>query len=168
MGTAIERGTSAAHNMGAKAAAYDMRYAECDGMDVLATYDTFKQQVDLSRSGGGPAFVNVKTYRYQGHSMSDPQKYRTKDEVGEFEERDCINTLVNWMIEHGKASQDQIDELDKKAKKRSVDSVKFAEESPDMPIEELYTDVYANPWEGSPYIVGKPHPDYDVPDQIDR
>jgi len=168
MGTHISRGTSMAHDLSAKAKSYGMRYAKCDGMDVLATYDAVKQEADQTRGGDGPAFINVETYRYQGHSMSDPQKYRTKDEVGEFEEQDCINTLVNWLVEHDKASQDQLDDMDKAAKKAATDSVKFAEESEEISTDELHTDVYKKPWEGSPYKVGKPHPDYDVPDQNDR
>jgi len=168
MGTHIARGTSKADDLSVKAKSYGMRYGQCDGMNVLDTYDTIKTQVDQTRGGDGPAFINVETYRYQGHSMSDPQKYRTKDEVGEYEEQDCINTLVNWLIEHDIADQDKLDELDKQAKQAAVDAVKFAEESDEVGSEELYTDVYKNPWDSGPYTVGKPHEDYDVPDQHDR
>ena len=159
-----------------------MRYAECDGLDVLGTYRTASRPaVDGTRNARpdqleawrlasanrsrpttatartpGPAFINVKTYRYQGHSMSDPQKYRSKEEVGEKQEVDCINRLVNWLIEHDKASQDQIDQLDHDAKEASKAAIKFAEESPDMPIEELYTDVYVNVF--GPYKKGRSAP----------
>lgn len=158
MGTSIERGTSMAHDLSVKAKAYGMRYAECDGLDLLETYDTFAREVAATRgstskalgydedAGEGPAFINVKTYRYQGHSMSDPQKYRSKDEVQEHQQQDCINTLVNHLIEKKLASQEQIDALDKKAKKAAQDAVKYANESPEPGIEELYTDVYQEPY----------------------
>ncbi len=106
----------------------------------------------------GPAYVNVKTYRYQGHSMSDPQKYRSKDEVGEKQDVDCINRLVNWLIENDKATQDQIDKLDNQAKQVSKDAIKFAEESPELGMDELYTDVYKNVF--GPYQRGEAHPEF--------
>jgi pyruvate dehydrogenase E1 component alpha subunit len=182
MGTDIARGTAMAHDQKQRAEMYGMRYYECDGQDVLDTYTTFRDAVAATRNARpinynedtgtrdelpeyfaegrtpGPAFVNVKTYRYQGHSMSDPQKYRSKDEVGERQEIDCINRLVNHLIEHDLATQEQIDELDKQAKQTAKDAVKFAEESPDLPIEELYTDVYVNVF--GPYKKGEPNPEF--------
>ncbi len=165
MGTHIARGTSMADDLQAKAQAYGMRYAECDGLDFIETYACFKREVantrgaenpqwdrgalpDYRKDGRtpGPCFINVRTYRYKGHSMSDPQKYRSKDEVGEVEQNDCIQRLVRYLIDRGLATQEQIDDLDKQAKQTSSDAVKFANESPDMPIEELYTDVYAQPF----------------------
>jgi pyruvate dehydrogenase E1 component alpha subunit len=182
MGTDIARGTSMAHDQKQRAEMYGMRYFECDGQDVLDTYRTFKKAVDGARGARpinyneetgqreelptydkdgrtpGPAYVNVKTYRYQGHSMSDPQKYRSKDEVGEKQDVDCINRLVNQLVEADKATQEQIDELDNKAKQVSKDAIKFAEQSEDMPIEELYTDVYLNVF--GPYKKGEPNPEF--------
>ncbi len=167
MGTAIERGTSAANDMGAKAKAYGMEYRECDGMDVLATYDCFKPLIDAMRSstskalgapketGCGPAFVNVKTYRFVGHSMSDPQKYRTKDEVDGMKERDPITTLVNHLMDRKLFTQEQIDKLDAEMKALAAEAVKFAEESPEPALSELFTDVYSQPYEGGPYKVGQ-------------
>ena len=173
MGTHIARGTAMANDLSAKAEAFGMRYAECDGLDVLDVYDCFSEQVAMTRgaknpqwtrgnwdeitysregSNPGPALINVKTYRYQGHSMSDPQKYRTKDEVGEFKDRDPINLLVNKLIEDGKATQEQCSELDSKAKEVSKEAIAFAEASPEMPVEEMFTDVYANPF--GPYVKG--------------
>lgn len=165
MGTHIARGTSMAQDLSAKAEAYGMRYAECDGLDVLDTYACFKREVENARNARnpqwergvipeyrregqtpGPCFVNVKTYRYKGHSMSDPQKYRSKDEVGEFEDNDCIHRLVRHLIEHNLADQEKIDGLDKQAKEAASDAVKFAQDSEPMPTEELYKDVYLNPF----------------------
>jgi len=178
MGTHINRGTAMGNDLRHKAQAFGMRYAECDGQDVLATFDCFTEQVALTRGARpinynektgkredvpkydaegrspGPAFINVKTYRYQGHSMSDPQKYRTKDEVAGFQEVDCINRLVNTLIEDGRATQEQIDELDNQAKEAAKEAVKFAEASPDLPMDEMYTDVYVNTF--GPYKTGEP------------
>ena len=167
MGTHIARGTSMANDLKAKAESFGMRYAECDGLDALDVFECFSREVaktrgaknpqwkrgdwdkiTYSREGNenGPCFINVKTYRYQGHSMSDPQKYRSKDEVGEFKEQDCIQNLVRYMIEGGFADQDTIDALDSKAKEAALESVKFAEESPELSVDEMWTDVYSNPY----------------------
>jgi pyruvate dehydrogenase E1 component alpha subunit len=89
-----------------------------------------------------------------GHSMSDPQKYRSKDEVAERKEHDPINTLVNHLIERNLATQEQINALDDQAKQIAIDAVKFADESPATPVEELFTDVYSMPF--GPYKVSEP------------
>lgn len=156
MGTAIGRGTSHAHDLSVKAAAYGMRFARCNGMDVLDTYNCFREQVELIRvKKQGSVFIDCQTYRYKGHSMSDPQKYRSKEEVAEQEQfHDPINRLVNHLIERKMATQKQIDELDKQAKKMALDAVKYASESPDMPLDELYTDVYVEPY--GPYKTSPP------------
>ncbi|MEE9405060.1 MAG: thiamine pyrophosphate-dependent enzyme [Algisphaera sp.] len=182
MGTDISRGTSMALDQKSRAEAYGLRYFECDGQDVLDTYRTFKKAVDgarnarpvnynektgkreslptYSREGRspGPAYVNVKTYRYQGHSMSDPQKYRSKDEVGQKQDVDCINRLVVQLQDAGRITEAQCETLDSKAKKISKEAIAFAESSPPMPIEELFTDVYANPF--GPYKKGEPNPEF--------
>lgn len=185
MGTHINRGTAMANDLAAKAESYGMRYAECDGQDVLATYDCLAEQVaqtrgarpiafdeeanertalpSYSRDGRspGPAFINVKTYRYQGHSMSDPQKYRTKEEVTEYKDVDCINRLVNWLIDTDRATQDDCDALDQQAKHAVSESIRFAEESPEPTREnEMFTDVFLNPPAGGPWKRGEPHPDF--------
>jgi pyruvate dehydrogenase E1 component alpha subunit len=165
MGTHIARGTSMAAQLGAKAEAYGIRYTECDGQDVLDVYHTFKREVARTRGAKnpqwergshpvyrregqspGPCFVNVHTYRYKGHSMSDPQKYRSKEDVSAAQEQDCIERMVRQLIDRGVATQDQIDRLDKKAKKVAQAAVKFASESPDLGPDEMYTDVYRKPF----------------------
>jgi len=154
MGTAINRGTSNADDLSVKAAAYGMRFARCDGMDLFSTYDCFKELADSIRSGqGGPAFVDCQTYRYKGHSMSDPQKYRAKEEVVQFEQRDPINTLVNHLIEKNMATQSHVDELDQHAKDEALASVRYATESPEPTVEDLFTDVYSQPF--GPYRQGE-------------
>jgi pyruvate dehydrogenase E1 component alpha subunit len=153
MGTHISRGTSVAGDLSVKAAAYGVRFERCDGMDVLATYDCFKPLLDAVRSGEeGPALVEARTYRYKGHSMSDPQKYRSKEEVAQREQHDPINGLVNYLIDHRLVGQEKIEELDKQAKQAAMDAVRFADESPETPMEEMHTDVYSQPF--APYKKG--------------
>lgn len=164
MGTHIARGTTQANDLGKKAAAYGMRYAECNGTDLLEVYDVTAREVERVRgstckalgredAGEGPVFINVETYRYQGHSMSDPRKYRTKEEEEEYQARDCIYKLSQHLIDNKLATQEQVDELDKQAKKASQDAVKYAEQSPNPDYDELYTDVYVNPY--PPFKVGE-------------
>ncbi|BAM02188.1 thiamine pyrophosphate-dependent enzyme [Phycisphaera mikurensis] len=186
MGTDIARGTAMAHDQRQRAEAYGMRYAECDGQDVLDTYVTFRDEVKRTRNarpinynektgkresiptydvGGrtpGPCFINVKTYRYQGHSMSDPQKYRSKDEVSGKQDVDCINRLVAHLIEHDLLDQESIDKLDAKAKDAAKQALAHAEAADPMPRSELFTDVYANPY--GPYKQGEPNPAFAAPD----
>ncbi len=174
MGTHIARGTAMAHDLKAKAEAFGMRYAECDGLDVLATFDCFAREVAATRNAknpqwhrgdwdklayhrdgnaNGPCFINVKTVRYQGHSMSDPQKYRKETgEVENAKSRDPIQGLVRHLIERGLATQEDITALDEKAKAMAAEAVAFAEASPDMPASEMFTDVYADVY--GPYIAG--------------
>lgn len=98
MGTAIERGTTMAHDLSVKAAAYGIDFLEVDGMDICSIYDSFKPFADMCREEQKPGFVDLKTYRYQGHSMSDPQKYRTKEEVAQYQERDSIDRLAHLLM----------------------------------------------------------------------
>jgi pyruvate dehydrogenase E1 component alpha subunit len=98
MGTAIERGTTMAHDLRKKADAYGIRGEIIDGFDVIDLYDDFKPLVDWCRENQRPAFVDLKTYRYLGHSMSDPQKYRTKEEVDQFKSKDSIDRLASQLM----------------------------------------------------------------------
>ena len=147
MGTAIDRGTTMADDLSVKAQAYGIEYREIEGMDPRTLYDDFKPFVDVLREEQRPGFVNLHCYRYQGHSMSDPQKYRTKDEVGQYQDRDGIDNLAHHLMnERGCLSEDEFKQLQKDAKQAARDSVKFAEETPEPnPEEELYSDVYLDP-----------------------
>jgi len=153
MGTAIERGTTMAHDLRKKAEAYGIRGEIIDGFDIVNLYDHFKPLVDWCREEQKPAFVDLKTYRYLGHSMSDPQKYRTKEEVEMFKSKDSIDRYASYLLNERKgadgkpvlseqAFMDMQTEI-KEAVKRSVD---FAEASPTPDIAaELYSDVFLNP-----------------------
>jgi len=146
MGTAIHRHTANHENLTARGESYGIKSMQIDGLSILNLYDHFKPLADECRDLQRPAFVDLKTYRYQGHSMSDPQKYRTKEEVESYKEKDSIAMLAAHLLndreclteDDWKAMQDEI-----KAVVR--DAVKFAEEAPEPDPGELYTDVYANP-----------------------
>jgi pyruvate dehydrogenase E1 component alpha subunit len=156
MGTSIERGTTMASDLTKKADAYGIRGEVMDGFDVLDLYDHFKPLADWCREQQKPAFVDVKTYRYQGHSMSDPQKYRTKEEVDSFKERDSINALASHLMNDRKGrdgkpvlSEEQFLAMQKETKELVRESIEFAESSPSPdPASDLYTDVLVNPLPG--------------------
>jgi pyruvate dehydrogenase E1 component alpha subunit len=147
MGTSIERGTTMAHDLTAKARAYGIEGVQIDGMDILNIYDQFKPLVDRCREKQRPAFVDLLTYRYQGHSMSDPQKYRLKDEVETIKQRDSITLLERHLITERKCfSEADMDAVVAAAKAAALDAVEFAESAPvSDPAAELYSDVYMNP-----------------------
>ncbi|MCA9285609.1 MAG: pyruvate dehydrogenase (acetyl-transferring) E1 component subunit alpha [Phycisphaerales bacterium] len=146
MGTAIGRGTTMAHDLSVKAAAYGIEAVVVDGMDVLAVYDGMKPLVDWCREECRPAFVDMRTYRYKGHSMSDPRKYRTRDEEERFESEDPIDRLVGHLERRKALDKESLAELNRDVKQQVRDSVKWAEASPPPPIEELFTDVYVDEW----------------------
>ncbi|CAE7441251.1 pdhA, partial [Symbiodinium necroappetens] len=164
MGTSIGRGTTMADKLYKKAEAYGIEHRTIDGLNILNLYDEFKPFADILREEQRPGFVDLKTYRYQGHSMSDPQKYRTKEEVAEFKERDCVDTLAHHLLsERGCLSEDEFKQMQKEAKDIAKNAVKFAESSEDPdPETELYSDVFVNPQKGlSPsgeYVEGVKNP----------
>jgi len=146
MGTAIDRGTTMAHDLSVKAAAYGIDFLHVDGMDILEIYDQFHPFAENCRKNQRPGFVDLKTYRYQGHSMSDPQKYRTKEEVAKFQERDSIDKLANELLNVRKVlTEERFKDMQKEIREIVKDSIDFAEASPVPEASELYTDVYANP-----------------------
>ncbi|MGV6815094.1 MAG: pyruvate dehydrogenase (acetyl-transferring) E1 component subunit alpha [Phycisphaerales bacterium] len=145
MGTAIQRHTANNDHLIDRAKGYGIRGVEIDGLDIMNIYNKFKPIVDECRETSRPAFIDLKTYRYQGHSMSDPQKYRTKDEVDSFKDKDSIAKLCSDLMSMG-----HIDEAGWKAMRKEISdivraSVEFAENSPVPEPGELYTDVYSNP-----------------------
>lgn len=141
MGTDYRR-VSAVEDLSSMGASYGIVGSRVDGMDVLTVYDALMEQVTSLRKNPGPAFFEVLTYRYKGHSMSDPAHYRSKEELAQFKELDPISTLKDRMIYQKLLTPEQFKELDDEAKKISMDSVKFAEESPEPDPAELYTDVF--------------------------
>ncbi len=150
MGTSIDRGTTMADDLGKKAEAYGIDYLETDARDIRRLYDDFKPFADACREEQKPGFVNIHCYRYQGHSMSDPQKYRTKDEVEEYKAKDPIELLATHVTEERNAlSSDDLNALRRETKQIAKDAQKFAEESPEPdPETELFADVMFNPRRG--------------------
>ncbi|MCE2652146.1 MAG: pyruvate dehydrogenase (acetyl-transferring) E1 component subunit alpha [Planctomycetaceae bacterium] len=145
MGTAIERGTTMAHDLTAKAKAYGIEGVHINGMDILDIYDQFKPLVDRCRENSRPAFVDLLTYRYQGHSMSDPQKYRAKDEVEAVKQRDSIALLERHLLTERRClSEADVDKIVQECKAIALDSLEYAETAPTPEASELYSDVYIN------------------------
>jgi len=151
MGTSIERGTTMAHDLCLKAAGYGIKGIQIDGMSILDIYDQFKPLVDECRDLQRPGFVDLKTYRYQGHSMSDPQKYRGKEEVDKFKERDSIANLASHLMgakdKGGRAclTEDQWKKMQDDIAEIVRDSVEFSENADAPDASELFSDVYLNP-----------------------
>lgn len=150
MGTSVER-TSNVTELYKLACGFDMPAWQVDGMSVMEVYENIKKAAELVRTPDhGPVFLEIKTYRYKGHSMSDPAKYRTKEELEQYKSEDPILELKAYMLEHKVAKEEQLKEIDKKVKAVVAESVTFAEESPFPEAHELYEDVYITP--NYPYI----------------
>jgi len=122
---------------------FDMPCAPVDGMDPVAVHNAMDEAVSRARRGEGPTFLEMRTYRYKGHSMSDPAKYRSKEEVEEFKAKDPVESVKETILRKKYANEAWIEEINEKVKAIVDESVRFAEESPLPEAQELYTDVYA-------------------------
>ena len=122
---------------------FDMPCAPVDGMDPVAVHNAMDEAVSRARKGEGPTFLEMRTYRYKGHSMSDPAKYRSKEEVEEFKAKDPVESVKETILRKKYANEAWIEEINEKVKAIVDESVRFAEESPLPEAQELYTDVYA-------------------------
>jgi pyruvate dehydrogenase E1 component alpha subunit len=142
MGTSVKRSTSLKQIVD-RAEGYDIPGEIVDGMNFREVRDKIAEIVTSIRRESHPAFIEARTYRYRGHSMSDPASYRTKDELEKYRLDDPITRLRAQLTREGKLTNEQFDQLDKSAKKIAIDSVKFAEESPDPSLEKLYDYAYA-------------------------
>lgn len=143
MGTAQGRSTSTP-DLYTRGAAFGIPGEAVDGMDVLAVKDAGLRAVKHCRSGKGPYILEIKTYRYRGHSMSDPAKYRTREEVQKMrDERDPIEQVRELLLAGKHASEDDLKAIDKNIKKVVNASAEFAKESPLPDVSELWTDIYA-------------------------
>lgn len=144
MGTSVER-TSNVHDLWKLGLAYDMPSKPVDGLTVEAVHEAIEEAVARARRGDGPSFLEMKTYRYKGHSMSDAQTYRTKDEVKEYQTQDPIQKVLHTLLQNKWIDEAGIDMMNERVKTLVDESVLFAEESPYPEPEELYKDVYAEP-----------------------
>ena len=143
MGTSVSR-ASAVTEIWKKACAYDMTGERVDGMDVLAVRRITDQLVAQAREKHEPSLLECVTYRYRGHSMSDPDNYRGKDEIKEWQTRDAILSLGDYMKKQKMLDDPEIQKIDEEVTAQVEDAVKFAEESPEPDPKDLYRDVYAD------------------------
>ena len=141
MGTAVDR-ASAVPRMIDKAPAYGMEGKQVDGMDVIAVYEATTEALQAIRDGKGPQFLEMLTYRFEGHSMGDPLRYRTKDEVEKWREGDPIGILERHLLKENIATREELEDLDKGVEQEIEEAVRFAEESPFPAYEELFKDIY--------------------------
>jgi pyruvate dehydrogenase E1 component alpha subunit len=141
MGTSLERTTNLLdiYKMGS---AYDMPSTWVDGMSCEAVHEAMQEAVDRARKGDGPTFLEIRTYRYRGHSMSDPAKYRTKEEVEDYRSRDPIAEVRATILSKKFAKESDLDAIDAAIEASVAEAVEFAEQSPWPEVHELYTDVY--------------------------
>jgi pyruvate dehydrogenase E1 component alpha subunit len=150
MGTSIER-TSNVIDIYKLADAYEMPSDKVDGMTPELVHEGVARAVKRARDGEGPTLLEMKTYRYRGHSVSDPQKYRSKDEVEEYKDQDPIIKVRKTILENNFASEATLQEIDEKINSIVEASVKFAEDSPWPDDSELLKDVYID--QNYPFIV---------------
>ena len=146
MGTSLERAMSLS-DIAQKGCAYQMASEFVDGMDVLHVRNATMRAVERARKDYLPTLLEIRTYRFMGHSMSDPGNYRTRAEIEKYQERDPIKLFSASLMEEKIADNKTLEEIDKSVREEVEDSLRFAEESPLPDPSELYTDVYANPIE---------------------
>jgi pyruvate dehydrogenase E1 component alpha subunit len=141
MGTSLER-HSAVTDLSKKAEGFGVPGSQCDGMDVLDTEAVIAEAVRCAREERKPQLVEAVTYRFRGHSMADPEEYRTKEEVEEWRKRDPIETFGKRLIDEGVVSEKDLEKLDEEAMAKVDEAVKFADKSPFPDLDSLYDDVY--------------------------
>lgn len=151
MGTSVVR-TSNVHDLWKIGLSYDMPSKPVDGLNVEAVHEAIEEAVARARRGDGPTLLEMKTYRFKGHSMSDAQTYRTKDEVKDFQtNHDPIDNVLKTLLDNKWIDEKGIEETEERIKAIVNESVQFAEESPYPDASELYKDVYAEP--NYPFII---------------
>lgn len=150
MGTSVERTTNV-HDLSKIGDSYEMPSRVVNGMSPEAVHEAIEEAADRARKGEGPTLLDIRTYRYKGHSMSDPQKYRTKEEVNDWMEKDPIDHCLAVIKENKWMSAKEITDVEEWVKKEVQESVEFAENSPYPDAKELYEDVYQEP--NYPYII---------------
>jgi pyruvate dehydrogenase E1 component alpha subunit len=141
MGTAVHR-ASAVTDLYKKGESYGITSEAVNGMRCEDVHDAVSRAAAQCRSGKGPYFLEIRTYRYKGHSMSDPGKYRSKEEVEDYKSKDPIEDVLKTILEKNYADRNQLDAIDSRINNQVEQSVRFAEESPYPGTEELYHDIY--------------------------
>nr|WP_241127980.1 pyruvate dehydrogenase (acetyl-transferring) E1 component subunit alpha [Novosphingobium terrae] len=143
MGTSIER-ASATIDLSKRGASFNIPGEQVDAMDVRAVREAGQRAVDRARAGEGPYILEMLTYRYRGHSMSDPAKYRSREEVQQMKmQNDPIDRVMGRLLNDWKLPADELKEIDRRMKEVAIKAAQFATISPEPDLSELYTDVYA-------------------------
>ena len=143
MGTEVER-ASAVSEIRQKAEGYGIPNARVDGMNVIDVHQAAEEHIAYVRQGNGPFFLEAITYRFRGHSMGDPERYRQKDEVKKWQEEDPIGIYRQYLLKEKIASSEELDDLESKVEAETQDAIEFAESSPEPAPEELFKDIYAD------------------------
>ena len=141
MGTSVERTTNVT-DLSKIGHSYEMPSRSVNGMSPEAVHEAIEEAADRARKGDGPTLLDIRTYRYKGHSMSDPQKYRSKDEVAEWQSQDPIEHCLEVIKENKWLSEKKIEEIGAWVRNEVKESIEFAENSPYPEGKELYEDVY--------------------------
>jgi pyruvate dehydrogenase E1 component alpha subunit len=144
MGTAVER-ASAVVEMRQKAEGYNIPNDRIDGMDVMKVREASVEILEKIRSGEGPYFLEIITYRFRGHSMGDPERYRKPDEIKKWQENDPIGIYRRYLVENEIARESELDDLDTRAESEVQEAVEFAESSPEPEPEALFEHIYVEP-----------------------
>ena len=145
MGTSIHRGTTMGHDIISKAIGYGIDGYVVDGMDVLSVYHDMSAIVEKCRRESRPAFVDMRCYRFKGHSMSDPRKYRTPEEENQYTSDDPIGRLKLHLEERGELPEAVLKEMQKEIRDEVREAIAWSEASPEPPMSELYHDVFVEP-----------------------
>jgi len=143
MGTSVER-ASAVSDIRQKADGYGMKSGEVDGMDVMKVYDAASAAIEFVRKNAQPYFLEINTYRFRGHSMGDPERYRKAEEVKKWQENDPIGIFHKQLVEKKVATAKVLDEIESRAAEEVARAVEFAEASPEPAMEELFANIYVD------------------------
>ncbi len=143
IGTSVPR-SSASESLARKAKAYDMPTYTVDGMDFFKMQSVAERAIQAARNGKGPSFIEAKCYRYRGHSMSDPARYRSKEEVEHWKKRDPIPRLKAAIKHDFEIGDEEFEEVDQRVEKELEEAVAFAQDGSELPVERLHEDVYVD------------------------
>jgi pyruvate dehydrogenase E1 component alpha subunit len=157
MGTAVER-ASAVAEISQRAEGYNMESSRVDGMDLMKVYEAARDAIAYVRENSQPYLLEVLTYRYRGHSMGDPERYRKADEVKKWQENDPIGIFRTYLTEKKSATAKALDEIEAQVEEEVNKAVEFAEQSPEPSMEELFEHIYADETESS----SEPEPEEQV------
>jgi pyruvate dehydrogenase E1 component alpha subunit len=143
MGTAVDRASAVTH-IRQKAEGYGMKNGQVDGMDVMKVYEAAKEALEYVRKEGQPYLLEIDTYRFRGHSMGDPERYRKAEEVKKWQESDPIGIFNKYLLDKKVATRKQLDEIEARVEEEVTKAVEFAEASPEPALAELFTDIYVD------------------------